>query len=1086
MKKPLSWKLLTILIVTLFLGFFDLPSSIQQKIVPFTPQSILKAKVNLGLDLQGGSQLDYKVDLRDVPEKDRQSIIEGVQEVITKRVNGLGVEEPNIYNSTISDEAHIIVELANNATIEQADVDKYLGKDKVLADINDDEKKQVSLEKAKETVGKTIQLEFKEQKTTLDPQEKDKITQGAQATQDKINKGADFAVVAQEESQSAADKIKYTKPDYTFATDLPAYLKDTLSKMKVGEVTKSLVESSGTFALDSSGQAIQDTSLNIIKLVDSKDEVKDQKQVDVSRILIAFKGAEKANATVTRNEDEAYKLAKEVKDKLTAGDKFDDLAKKYSDDTDTAANGGKLDNPITGNGSQPYDFEKTALGLAKDGDISDIVKTQNGYNIIKADAVQSNVKQPKYKYEMLSYSTKPDEWKDTGLNGKHFVHADVQVDSFFQPYVNIQFDEEGSKMFEDLTAKNVGKPIAIFVGGTKISSPRVNEKISGGKAQISGNFSNDEAKNLARDLNTGAIPAPIVLTGEYTLGATLGHTALNQSLLAGLIGILLVVVFMIVMYRLPGIIASVALILYGTLLLFLFKAHLSLAWSLLIAIIIFGLIVWKIINTKEPGWEKLISFVLSCFGFFFVTFLLTNGVVMTLAGMAGTIMSFGIAVDANVLIFERLKEELAEGKTYAAAVDSAFHRAWTAIRDSNFSTLFTCAILFYFGSSIIRGFAFNLAAGILVSMFTAIAITKTMLNGFIGKKITEDHKLFGVRENKKTYNFAFIKSSKIWLAISGVLVGLSLIGFVGFGLNLGIDFQGGSLMQFNFTEATAKDKIVSAIKDASNAVNNAPQTAPAATPPATVAPSKTTDKALSAPEDTKLNFSTINVVESGKNSFIIKTNYITSTNHEKLLAELQTKLPKFTESRFTSIGPVVGQTLFNKAILAIICAVLLIVLYLSFAFRKVPKSVGPWRFGTCAIIAMIHDIAITTGIFVFLGKFMGVEIDALFITAMLTVFGYSVNDTIVVYDRIREKLLHESDEDFEVLANKALNETFIRSINTSMTAVLALVAVLIFGNSSIFFFVLALTIGIIVGTYSSIFVATPLLVYWNKKVKRDE
>jgi preprotein translocase SecF subunit/protein-export membrane protein SecD len=1085
MKKHLNWKLLSILIATLFLGFFDLPSNIQQKIVPFAPAEIFKAKINLGLDLQGGSQLDYKIDLRDVPEKDRKSIIEGVQEVIRKRVDSLGVEEPNIYNSTISDEAHIIVELANNATIEQVDVNKYLSKDKILADITDDEKKEVSIEKAKEAVGKTIQLEFKEPKTELDPQEKDKIKQGAQAAQDKINKGSDFSVVAQEESQSAPDKIKYEKPDYAFETDLPGYLKDTLGKMKVGDVSKNLVESSGTFAMNASGQAIQETSLNIIKLVDVKDEVKDQKQVSVSRIIIAYKGAEKANATVTRNEDEAYKLAKEVKDKLDKGEKFEDLAKKYSDDTETAANGGKLDTPIIGKGSQPYDFEKAALGLAKDGDISEIVKTQNGWNIIRADSVQSNVKQKKYKYENLNYSTKPDEWKETGLNGKHFVHADVQVDSFFQPYVNIQFDAEGAKMFEDLTARSIGKPIAIFVGGESISSPKVNEKISGGKAQITGSFTNEEAKNLARDLNTGAIPAPIVLTGEYTLGASLGQEALDQSLLASLIGILLVIIFMLVMYRLPGAIASAALILYGAILLFMFKAHLSLAWALLIAIIVFGIIIWKIINTKEPGWEKLISFVLSCFGFFFITFLLKNGVVMTLAGMAGTVMSFGIAVDANVLIFERLKEELNEGKTFAAAVDSAFHRAWTAIRDSNFSTLFTCAILFFFGSSIIRGFAFNLAAGILVSMFTAIVVTKTLLNSFIGKKITENLKLFGVKEKKESKPFEFIKKSKLWLAISGTLVGISLIGFIAFGLNLGIDFKGGSLMQFKFTEAVTKDKIASGLKEASVAVNNAPQEATENTPPSTVSPSTTTDKALIAPEETKLNLSTITVLESGKDNYIIKTNYITSVNHEKLITELQSKLPKFTESRFTSIGPVVGQTLFNKAIMAIIAAILLIVLYLSFAFRKVPKSVGPWRFGTCAIIAMIHDIAITSGIFIFLGKFMGVEIDALFITAMLTVFGYSVNDTIVVYDRIREKLLNDSGEAFEITANKALNETFVRSINTSMTAVLALVAVLIFGNSSIFFFVLALTIGIIVGTYSSIFVATPLLVYWNKNVKRD-
>lgn len=1085
MKKHLSWKLLTILIATLFLGFFDLPSNVQQKIVPFAPAEIFKAKINLGLDLQGGSQLDYKIDLRDVPEKDRKSITEGVQEVIRKRVDSLGVEEPNIYNSTISEEAHIIVELANNATIQQVDVNKYLGKDKILANITDDEKKEVSIEKAKEAVGKTIQLEFKEPKTELDPQEKDKIKQGAQAAQDKINKGLDFSVVSQEESQSAPDKIKYEKPDYIFETDLPGYLKNTLSKMKVGDVSKDLVESSGTFAMNASGQAIQETSLNIIKLVDVKDEVKDQKQVSVSRIIIAFKGAEKANATVTRNEDEAYKLAKEVKDKLDKGEKFEDLAKKYSDDTETAANGGKLDSPIIGKGSQPYDFEKAALGLAKDGDISEIVKTQNGWNIIRADSVQSNVKQKKYKYENLNYSTKPDEWKETGLNGKHFVHADVQVDSYFQPYVNIQFDEEGAKMFEDLTARSIGKPIAIFVGGEPISSPKVNEKISGGKAQITGSFTNEEAKNLARDLNTGAIPAPIVLTGEYTLGATLGHEALNKSVWAGLIGILLVMVFMIIYYRVPGVVASIALIMYGTILLFLLKAHLSLALALLISIGIFALIVWKIINDNEPGWEKLLSFILCCFGLFFLTFLLKNGVVLTLAGVAGLIISFGMAVDANVLIFERIREELRAGNSLNTSINIGFDRAWSAIRDSNFSSLITCGILFYFGSSIIKGFAFNLAAGILVSMFTAITITKVLLQGVASTKIAENPKLLGITENKKELSFDFIGKSKIWFTTSATIFILAVLAIFTFGINLGIDFKGGSLMQFKFTEAVTKDKITSALKDASVAANNVAQEPTENTPPSTVAPSTTTDKVLKAPEETKLNLSTITVLESGKDNYIIKTNYITSVNHEKLITELQSKLPKFTETRFTTIGPTLGATLLSKAIVAGFISIVMIVIYLYFAFRKIPKEVNPWHFGASAIVTLIHDVVIIIGIFAVLGKFMDVEVDALFATAMLTLFGYSVNDRIVIFDRLRETLTHSSLENVKEIANKALNDTLARSINTSISIALTMLAILIFGHGSIFYFVLALMLGVLIAAYTSIFIAAPLIVYWsNKNLKK--
>lgn len=1079
MKKHLTWKLLAILVATLFLGFFDLPSNVQQKLVPFTPNAISKAKVNLGLDLQGGSQLDYKIDLREVPEKDRRSIIEGVQNVIDKRVNALGVEEPNIYNSTISDEAHIIVELANNATITQADVEKYLGKDKVLAEINDDEKKKVSLEKAKESVGKTIQLEFKEPKTTLDPLEKDKIKEKAQGSLDKIKKGADFAVIAQEESQSAPDKISYEKPDYAFESDLPSYLKDVLTKMKVDDITKTLVESSGTFAIDASGQAVQDTSLNIIKLVDVKEEVKDEKQVDISRILISYKGAEKANATITRNEDEAFQLAKEIKEKLDNGEKFNELAKKYSDDTDSAANGGELENPVTGNGSYPYDFEKAALALAKDGDISEIIKTQNGYNIIKADAVKTNVKQNKYKYEALSYSTRPDEWQDTGLNGKHFVHADVQVDSFFQPFVNIQFDDEGGKLFEELTGRNVGKPIAIFVGGEMISSPRVNEKISGGKAQITGNFTNEEAKNLARDLNTGAIPAPIVLTGEFTLGASLGQDALNKSLWAGFLGVLLVMVFMTIYYRVPGLVASVALILYGVILVFLIKAHLSLAWALLASLLVFGVIVWKIINSSEPGWEKLLSFLLSCIGFFFITFLLKSGVVMTLAGIAGLIISFGMAVDANVLIFERIKEELRAGNKLNTAIDIGFNRAWSAIRDSNFSSLITCGILFYFGSSIIRGFAFNLAAGIMVSMFTAITITKILLQGVAQTKIAENPKMLGVGSAKKELNFDFIGKSKIWFTGSAITFAVAILAIFTFGLNLGIDFKGGSLLALKFKEPVTKEQVTKALEETNKEITNKPVESTKAVE--TVPPSTINDKTIQTPEEEKFNLSSINVITSDENEFIIKTNYLSPKNHDLLLATLKTKIAEFEETRFTTIGPTIGATLLNKAIVAGIISIIMIVVYLYFAFRKIPKEINPWRFGASAIVTLIHDVVIIVGIFAVLGKFLDVEIDALFATAMLTLFGYSVNDRIVIFDRLRETLTRSSLDNVKEIANKALNETLARSINTSISIALTMLAILLFGHASIFYFVLALMLGVVIAAYTSVFIAAPLIVHWSEK-----
>jgi len=245
--------LVAILIVTLGLGFFDLPAETQQKIFPFTPESIQKTKIHLGLDLQGGSQLDYKLDLRKVPEADRESIVEGVQEVIEKRVNKLGVSEPNIYRSDIAGEIHIIVELAEPATITQQDVDDYLGEEKLVEELNDDERKLVSLEKAKATVGKTIQLEFKEEKLSMDVQEKDEVRQLAQDALSRIQSGADYSIVGQEELQGFPGKVKYDKSDYIFESDLLPDFREILPNLNIGDYTQSLIEIGGRFIIDESG-----------------------------------------------------------------------------------------------------------------------------------------------------------------------------------------------------------------------------------------------------------------------------------------------------------------------------------------------------------------------------------------------------------------------------------------------------------------------------------------------------------------------------------------------------------------------------------------------------------------------------------------------------------------------------------------------------------------------------------------------------------------------------------------------------------------------------------------------------------------
>lgn len=1124
MKKFISWKILAIIIAALVLGFFDLPAETQKSILPFAPDSFTSSKINLGLDLQGGSQLDYKIDLRKVPDEDQQSIIEGVQAVIEKRVNALGVAEPSIYISEIADEFHITVELAENGEISQEDVNAYLG-DKKVNELTDDEKKLVTLEKAKASVGKTIQLEFKEKKDSLDPQEIDKVQESAQQALTRINNEEKFGIVGQEEQQAYPGKVTYEKSNYVFEDELPNRLKDAILNLEIGQYTQELVETGGNFSEDPlTGQRIEQTGLTIVKLVDTKEEIKNEKEVYTSHILIKYAGLDSADATITRTEDEAYDLIKDLENKIENGADFAEVAKDNSDDTSNAELGGIRSEPVTDDGTYTYDFEQEALKLTETGQLGEIVKTKFGYHLIQATEIKENATYTKYQYESITFSTVPDPWKETGLTGKHFVHADVELDDFFQLYVAIQFNDEGAKLFEEITERNVGKPLAIFVGGNLVSDPppTVRSKISGGSGIIEGNFTNEEAQTLARDLNTGAIPAPIVLTGEYTIGATLGQEALKKSLNAGLIGLLLVMIFMLINYRLAGLIADVALTIYAAILLFLIKSQLHLGIALAFSLVVFIFLIVKIVNNKDSGWEKMLSFILSCFAFFFLTFVLKTGIVLTLAGVAGIILSIGMAVDANILIFERFKEELKEGKSYGAAVESGFNRAWTAIRDSNFSTLLTCAILFYFGSSIIKGFAFNLAAGILVSMFTAITITKTLLQGFIGKKIAQNIKAFGANPQTTPPTFKFIKKSKLWITFSGLLVSASIISIMVFGLNLGIDFKGGTLLEFNFSEPVTKEVIAENFKEIEEEINNGQleETATAEKPAEPIETVEATDEStkteteteaevettepvetesilltetsaeetsLTQNEEVLVDLTKIKILESGETGFIIKTKYLTSANHDQLIAKMKTRLPEFTEPRFTTIGPTIGKTLLHKAIIAIIFALIMIIVYIGFAFRKIPKEVNPWRFGMAAIVALLHDVIIVTGIFTVLGHFLTVEIDALFITAMLTVFGYSVNDTIVIFDRLRENLIRqEHHESVASITDKSLNQTLRRSMNTSISTLIVLVVVLIWGSPSIFYFVLALTIGTLVGTYSSIFTAPPILVAWNKKARMKE
>lgn len=409
---------------------------------------------------------------------------------------------------------------------------------------------------------------------------------------------------------------------------------------------------------------------------------------------------QQATSTDTAKQtDEIKKKAETVLKRILAKEDFAKLAKEFSEDPGSKENGGDL--PWVTKGQFVPEFDQAIFEELKSGQISKkLVESQFGYHIIKKIEERVNDQGEIEVHAAHILFKKPNadlinaSWQAAGLSGRHIKKAQLNFDPNTQkPLVLVEFNEEGKKLFGDITTANVGKPVGIFLDNELISSPTVQEPITDGQAQISGSFSITEAKQLVKDLNLGALPVPIQLLSQQTVGATLGDIYVKKSLLAGLIGFLAAALFMLIYYRLPGLISVLALAIYTAI---------SLAIFILIP------------------------------------------VTMTLAGVAGFILSIGMAVDANVLIFERTKEELADGKSLSTAVENGFHRAWSSIRDSNISSIITCIILAWFGSSIIKGFAITLGLGILVSMFSAITITRTFLRLIINKRLENRLGWFGV------------------------------------------------------------------------------------------------------------------------------------------------------------------------------------------------------------------------------------------------------------------------------------------------------------------------------------------------------
>jgi SecD/SecF fusion protein len=604
--------------------------------------------------------------------------------------------------------------------------------------------------------------------------------------------------------------------------------------------------------------------------------------------------------------------------------------------------------------------------------------------------------------------------KGTGPNGEAALGGDVisnareDFDQKGNPEVVMVMNSQGAIEWKRITAAAAGSPqseddnkaIAIVLDNMVYTAPRVSNEIPNGISSISGSFTVEETKDLANVLKAGKLPAPAKIVGEYVVGPTLGKESIERGLISSIAGFIVVLAFMVFYYSRSGWLANLALL-----------ANL----------------------------------------FFLIGIMASIGAVWTLPGIAGLVLTIGMAVDANVLIYERIKEELEAGKSMRLAIADGFSNSYSAILDSNITTLITGIILMVMGSGPILGFATTLVIGIVVSLFTAIFISRLVLDGMVekGNKIS-----FSTSFTKRLFkgaDFDFIKERKKFYIISSIIIIAGLISMFTRGFSYGVDFQGGRTYVVEFQKEISTLDVRKVLTDAFD--NDAPE------------------------------------VKSYGSGVRITTDYLINDDSPEVDGIVEGKLNNGLKALNApyeimdaqKVGPTVANDIKTSAIYAVLLAILAIFLYIFIRFRR-------FEFGLASIVALAHDVLIVLAVFSLLNGFVpfSLDIDQSFIAAILTVVGYSINDTVVIFDRIREYLNDDRNkkESMGTIINNALNSTLSRTVVTGMSTIGVLIILFIFGGEILRGFSFAMLIGVIVGTYSSLFVATPVVVEFIRKSKK--
>ena len=610
-----------------------------------------------------------------------------------------------------------------------------------------------------------------------------------------------------------------------------------------------------------------------------------------------------------------------------------------------------------------------------------------------------------------------DEGNGAPLDGDAVAEARAQfAQDGGDAEVSMSMNREGAKVWARLTGDNIKRQVAIVLDGLVYSYPTVNDRIEGGNSQITGNFTPEEAQDLANVLECGKLPAPAKIIQESVVGPTLGAKSINAGLISFIIAFVLVLIYMILFYSRAGLAADIAL--------------------LVNVVFLFG---------------TLVSF----------------GAVLTLPGIAGLVLTLGMAVDANVIIYERVKEELRAGKGLSKAIEDGYSNAYSAIIDGQITTLLTGIVLFVFGSGPVQGFATTLIIGIITSIITSIFVTRLYFEGRLakGKNITFDNKL--TRNFLQNTKVNFLGKRKIAYIVSGVLVLASLTSIFTKGFTYGVDFVGGRTYVVKFDQNVNTEDVRKSVVAAFDAV---------------------------AQDGTSAEVKQFGSEDQVKITTTYKTDAegvevdaeVAGILYESLKGHFQAELtfPEFESAdqnplgiiSSDKVGAAIAAETKNSAILAVVIALVIIFAYIAVRFNG-------WTWGLGGVVGLAHTAIIVIGFFsIFTGILpFTLDVDQTFIAAILTIIGYAINDTVVIFDRIREyKMLHPK-ADFGKNVNAALNSTLSRTMNTSLTTLITMLAIAIFGGEAIRGLAVALILGIVIGTYASVFIATPIMYDLTKK-----